>query len=43
MKKEEKIPLPKELQKEMLKFFLNTSMPRIWKAKEEKDKSPIEK
>ncbi len=29
----EKITLPKELQKEMLKFFLKTSIPRI---KEEK-------
>ena len=35
MKKEEKIVFPKEVQREMLKFFLNTSMPRIKKAKEQ--------
>jgi len=34
---EKKITLPKETQKEMLKFFLKTSMPRIKKIKE-KDK-----
>jgi len=28
MKEEVKITLPKELQKEMLKFFLKTSIPR---------------
>ena len=34
MKEEEKITLPKELQTEMLKFFIKTSMPRIKKSKE---------
>ena len=29
----EKITLPKELQKQMLEFFLQTSMPRIKKEK----------
>jgi hypothetical protein len=29
----EKITLPKELQKQMLKFFLKTSIPRIKQAK----------
>ena len=33
MKEEEKITLPKELQKEMIKFFLKTSIP---KKKQEK-------
>ena len=42
MENEKKIVLPKELQKEMFKFFLKTSMPRIKKAKE-LDKSTIEK
>ena len=39
---EKKITLSKELQREMLKFFKKTSMPRIKKAKE-KQKSTIEK
>jgi len=30
-----KITLPKELQKQMLKFFLTTSIPRIKKEKEQ--------
>jgi len=35
----EKVTLPKELQKEMLKFFLETSIPRIKRDKEiEKEK-----
>ena len=33
---EEKITLPEELQKEMLEFFLKTSIPRKKKIKEEK-------
>ena len=34
MKEEnEKITLPKELQKQMMKFFLKTSIPRIKKEK----------
>jgi len=33
---EEKITLPEELQKEMLEFFLKTSIPRKKKLKEEK-------
>ena len=41
MKEEKKITLPKELQQEMLKFFMKTSMPRIKKSKE-KPKSTIE-
>jgi len=36
MNDKKKITLPKELQKEMLKFFKNTSMPRIKKTKEKK-------
>ena len=40
---EKKIVIPKELQRELLKFFLKTSIPRIKKAKElEKNKSSIE-
>jgi len=31
--KQEKITLPKELQKEMMKFFMKTSIPRIKKMK----------
>ncbi|MCL2611274.1 MAG: hypothetical protein FWE02_06325 [Defluviitaleaceae bacterium] len=31
---QEKIVLPKELQREILKFFLQTSIPRIKKKKE---------
>jgi len=42
MSKEKKITLSKELQREMLKFFKKTSMPRIKEAKE-KQKSTIEK
>ena len=43
-KEEEKITLPKELQKEMLKFFLKTSIPRAKKAKEqEQSKSTVNK
>ena len=33
MKEVEKITLPKELQKQMLKFFLKTSIPRIKQEK----------
>ena len=33
MEEETKITLPKELQKEMLKFFLKTSIPRKKKEK----------
>jgi len=32
--KNHEITLPKELQKQMLKFFMETSMPRIKKEKE---------
>ncbi|MCL1904231.1 MAG: hypothetical protein FWF94_07430 [Oscillospiraceae bacterium] len=32
----EKITLPQELQKKMLKFFLKTSIPRIKSEKQEK-------
>ena len=35
MEKEKKIVFPKEVQVEMLKFFMKTSMPRIKKAKEQ--------
>ena len=38
---EEKITLPKELQKEMLEFFLQTSIPRIKKLKEEQEKASL--
>ena len=31
----EKITLPKELQEQMIKFFLKTSIPRIKKEKEQ--------
>lgn len=34
---EEKITLPKELQEQMLKFFLKTSIPRIKKEKEKEN------
>ncbi|MCL2577929.1 MAG: hypothetical protein FWE27_07765 [Defluviitaleaceae bacterium] len=33
MKEAEKITLPKELQKQMIKFFLKTSIPRIKQEK----------
>ena len=42
MNEEKKIILPKDLQREMLKFFFKTSMLRIRKS-EEKDKSAIGK
>jgi len=38
--KEKKITLPDKLQKEMLQFFLQTSIPRI---KKEKEKSLLSK
>ena len=38
---EEKIILPEKLQKEMLEFFLKTSIPRIKKLKEEQEKARI--
>ncbi|GHU83437.1 hypothetical protein AGMMS50284_6980 [Clostridia bacterium] len=41
-KENKKIKLPKELQIEMLKFFLQTSIPRI-KKEHEKDKSELSK
>ena len=40
-KEHKKIRLPTELQIEMLKFFMKTSIPR--KMREEKDKSTIKK
>jgi hypothetical protein len=33
LKEQEKITLPQELQNQMLKFFLKTSIPRIKQAK----------
>ena len=36
---EEKITLPEELQKEMLEFFLKTSIPRMKKIKAQQEKS----
>ena len=45
MESDEKIIIPNELQKEMLEFFLTTSIPRIKKKRElerEKNKSHIE-
>jgi len=42
MSEEKKIILPKKVQREMLKFFRKTSMPRIKEAKE-KQKSTIGK
>ena len=39
MNEEEKITLPKELQKEMINFFLKTSIPR--KKKEQQEKQSI--
>jgi len=39
--KQEKIVLPRELQRRMLEFFLKTSIPRI-KREKEKNKSHIE-
>ena len=38
---EEKITLPEELQKEMLEFFLKTSIPRMKKLKEEQEKARL--
>ena len=35
MAEENKITLPEELQKQMIKFFLKTSIPRIKKEKEQ--------
>jgi len=35
MEEKEKIVFPKEVQREMLKFFMQTSMPRIKKAREQ--------
>jgi len=34
MREEEKITIPKELQKPMLEFFLKTSIPRIKRKRE---------
>ena len=39
--REEKITLPEELQREMLEFFLRTSIPRIKKIKEEQEKARL--
>lgn len=41
-KEKKKIKLPKELQIEMMKFFMQTSIPRI-KQGQEKDKSELSK
>ena len=38
---EEKIIISEELQKEMLEFFLKTSIPRMKKLKEEREKARI--
>jgi hypothetical protein len=38
---EEKITLPDELQKEMMKFFLKTSIPRKKREQQEKEKSRL--
>jgi hypothetical protein len=38
----EKIKLPKNLQREMIKFFLHTSMPKIAADKERQQKPPIQ-
>ena len=37
----EKIKLPKNLQKEMMKFFLKTSIPKIAADKERQQEPPI--
>jgi|GEM_PF-1768256 len=37
--KQEKITLPKELQIQMMKFFMKTSIPRIKKMKMEAEKA----
>jgi len=39
--KPEKIVLPKDLQLEMLKFFLRTSIPRIKKEKQQEAKNSL--
>jgi len=39
--KPEKIVLPKDLQLEMLKFFLRTSIPRIKKEKQQEAESSL--
>ena len=41
-KEKKKIILPKELQIEMMKFFMQTSIPRI-KQEQERDKSELSK
>ena len=38
---EEKITLPEELQREMLEFFLKTSIPRMKKLKIEQEKARL--
>ena len=40
-KEQEKITLPKELQKEMLEFFMRTSIPRIKKERVQKAKEQV--
>jgi hypothetical protein len=39
--KQEKIVLPKQLQLEMLEFFLHTSIPRLAKEKQSETQSPL--
>jgi len=39
--KQEKIVLPKQLQIEMLEFFLHTSIPRLAKEKQHETESPL--
>ena len=39
----EKIILPKKLQREMIKFFLHTSIPRLAADKEQQQKPPNSK
>jgi len=41
--KPEKNTLPEQLQTEMLKFFLKTSIPRMKKEREQEEQAPIEK
>jgi len=40
---EEKIILPKNLQREMIKFFLKTSMPKLAKLEASDTDAPIDK
>ena len=41
MEKTDKIILPKNLQREMIQFFLKTSIPKIAADKEQQQKPPI--